>query len=82
MGSHWQSDAIERSAGSAASVEDPALSCPEEIFLSWLLWLPQGSDIRTAAAREVARLDRRAPLPDDLRRLRALLITAADGAAS
>ncbi|SFU12913.1 hypothetical protein [Mesorhizobium sp. YR577] len=82
MGSHWQSGAIERSAGSAASVEDLALSCPEEIFLSWLLWLPQGSDIRTAAAREVARLDRRAPLPDDLRRLRALLITAAEGAAS
>jgi hypothetical protein len=82
MGSHWQSGAIERLGNRAASAEASTLSCPEDIFLSWLLWLPQGSDIRTAAAREVARLDRRAPLPDGLRRLRALLITAADGAAS
>ncbi|RJG46903.1 hypothetical protein [Mesorhizobium sp. DCY119] len=81
MGSHWQSGAIERPAGSAASVEDPALSCPEDIFLSWLLWLPQGSDIRTAAAREVARLDRRAPLPDGLRRLRGMFMLAANGSA-
>jgi hypothetical protein len=54
------------------------LPSPEDIFLSWLLWLPDDADVPSAAADEVARLDRHAPLEPGAKRLRDLLLSAAD----
>lgn len=82
MSSHWQSGAIARPADAAASSEDPTLPRPEDIFLAWLMGLPQGADVRMAAAREVARLDRYAQLSAGPGRLRELLLAAADGSAA
>jgi hypothetical protein len=50
---------------------------PREVFLAWLLWLPQGADVAEAARREVARLDRAEPLPPEVAALRLLLVEAA-----
>lgn len=57
----------------------PPLPPPEQVFLDWLLWLPAGADIEAAARREIARLDRRLPLADGARRLRALFQTLIAG---
>src|SRR3546814_12435078 len=42
---------------------------PEDVFLAWLCSLPAGADIAAAARREVARIERRAPLRPELQRL-------------
>jgi hypothetical protein len=52
----------------------PPLPPPEQVFLDWLLWLPADADIEAAARREIARLERRMPLADGTRRLRALFL--------
>jgi len=57
-------------------VEIGRLPSPEEIFLCWLLDLPDGADIRAAAAQEIARLDRHRPLASGPKRLRALFESA------
>lgn len=51
---------------------------PEDVFLLWLLRLPEGADIVEAARDEIARLDRLAPLPPGPARLRALMAEAAE----
>ena len=53
---------------------------PESIYLAWLLHLPEGTDTRSAARREIARLDRAVETGlSDRRteRLRALMIETA-----
>lgn len=50
---------------------------PEDVFLAWLLALPDGADAAEAARREIARLDRAAPLAPGLERLRQLMIELA-----
>src|SRR3546814_4660586 len=47
---------------------------PEDVFLAWLCSLPEGADIAAAARREVARIERRAPLRPELQRLRDLFL--------
>jgi hypothetical protein len=50
---------------------------PKEIFLAWLLGLPDGVDASEAAAAEIARLDRtRLPSPQ-CDKLRELFVEAA-----
>jgi hypothetical protein len=57
------------------------LASPEDIFLAWLLSLPDGVDPSDAAAAEIVRLDR-APLRSPRRkRLRELFVAAAKSAA-
>ena len=50
---------------------------PEDVFLFWLLLLPEGTDIAEAARDEIARLDRAAPLPPGPARLRELMAQTA-----
>ena len=63
----------------AASSERCSLPSPEDVFIAWLLWLPDGVDLQEAALREVARLDRRPALPPGAERLRDLLLAVARG---
>jgi hypothetical protein len=65
-----------RSAGRGASVPLPS---PEKVFADWLLWLPQGVDVRAAAREQIARIDRHGSAHPDVRFLRTLLVAAADG---
>lgn len=48
----------------------------EDVFLAWLLHLPDGTDLAEAARREIDRLDEAAPLPHEPRRLRSLFVEA------
>lgn len=50
---------------------------PEDVFLAWLLALPDDADTAEAARREIARLDRATPLGAGPERLRALMIELA-----
>ncbi len=50
------------------------LPSPESIILAWGLWLPDGTDIAAAARREVARIERKAPLCPNLVQLRNLFL--------
>lgn len=52
------------------------LASPEEIFLAWLLSLPDGVDASCAAAAEIARLDRARSVRG--KRLRQLFVAAAE----
>lgn len=45
---------------------------PEDVFLVWLLGLPDGTDPAEAARREIARIDAAGPADGRLHRLRAL----------
>ncbi|MDP3896068.1 MAG: hypothetical protein Q8Q62_05285 [Mesorhizobium sp.] len=74
-----QMGGVEREQGVAPSV--PAYCAPEEVFLAWLLWLPEGADMATAARREIARIDRVDNPADPLVRLRTLLAGVARGLA-
>ena len=62
-----------RKAESALRSELPQ---PEDVFLAWRLWLPEGTDVAAAARREVARLERHTPLRPELKRLRDLFLEA------
>jgi hypothetical protein len=53
---------------------------PEEIFLTWLLRLPDGVDASEAAAAEVVRLDQRFLRSLRGKRLRELFVAAAKAA--
>ena len=53
-----------------------ALPSPEDVFLAWTLHLPAGADIATLARREIARIERKAPLRPELARLRDLFLEA------
>ncbi len=54
------------------------LVSPEEIFLAWLLSLPDGVDPSDAAAAEIVRLDRARLRSPRGRRLRELFVAAAE----
>lgn len=60
-------------AGRAAASWPTAQTKPEDVFLAWLLGLPDGTDPAQAARAEIARLDRAAPLAAGPRRLRELM---------
>jgi hypothetical protein len=53
------------------------LASPEEIFLAWLLSLPDDVDATDAAAEEIARLDRDQLRSPEATRLRELFVVAA-----
>ena len=71
--------AVPRQDG-AASPHRRSLPSPEDIFIAWLLWLPDDVDLPEAALQEVARLDRRAASPPGAKRLRDLLLAVSRGA--
>lgn len=54
-----------------------AQASPEEVFLAWLVALPEGVDVAAAARKQITRLDEAAAVSPPLRRLRALLEEAA-----
>ncbi|RCS24853.1 hypothetical protein DUT91_05190 [Phyllobacterium salinisoli] len=47
----------ERQAETIAEKRNTVQQTPEEVFLSWLLWLPKEADMAAAAAEEVRKLD-------------------------
>ena len=51
---------------------------PEDVFLLWLLQLPEGADIAEAARKEIVRLDGAAPLAPGPARLRELMAEAVE----
>lgn len=69
-------------AGRRKSTARERLPLPEDVFLAWLLALPEGMDLAQAARREIARLDAAAPLGPGPARLRGLFIEAATAAAA
>ena len=50
---------------------------PEEVFADWLLSVPHGADLRQAARRQIALIDRRRSLHPDVQVLRVLLAAVA-----
>jgi hypothetical protein len=75
MGSH--AHPADRHRESNRPVRWPtAQSRAEDVFLAWVLGLPDDADIALAAKVEVARLDRSAPLPPGAERLREFLVEA------
>lgn len=54
-----------------------AQASPEEVFLAWLVALPEGVDVAAAARQQITRLDEAVAVSPPLRRLRALLEEAA-----
>jgi hypothetical protein len=54
------------------------LPAPEDVFLAWLLGLPNDADVALAAHHEIARLDAAAPLPAGPKRLRELFFAAVE----
>ena len=70
--------AVPRQDGTATS-QRRSLPSPEDVFIAWLLWLPDGVDLPEAALQEVARLDRRPALPPGAERLRDLLLAVVRG---
>ena len=70
--------AVPRQDG-AASPQRCSLPSPEDVFIAWLLWLPDGVDLPEAALQEVARLDRRPALSPGAERLRDLLLAVVRG---
>lgn len=53
------------------------LAPPEEVFADWLLSVPHGADLRHAARRQIALIDRRRSLHPDVQVLRVLLAAVA-----
>lgn len=54
-----------------------AQASPEEVFLAWLIALPEGEGVAVAARKQIRRLDEATTVSPPLRRLRALLEEAA-----
>lgn len=54
---------------------------PEDIFLAWLLQVPEGVDLAAAAQREVERIDQSRVRGMAVARLRDLFVAAARSAA-
>ena len=55
----------------------PGCLAPEDVFLVWLLDLPDGADLAAAARSEIARIDRSTLRNAKLARLRDLFVEAA-----
>ncbi|MGE0006846.1 MAG: hypothetical protein AB7S92_14785 [Parvibaculaceae bacterium] len=51
---------------------------PEDVLLAWLMHLPPDADVATAAACEIARLDRKEGRSAGIARLRELLLDVID----
>lgn len=81
MGAQWSSAASAGRGASAPFATIDADTAPEDVLISWLLCMPDDADLRQAAADEIARLDRNAPLAPGLERLRAMLGEIAAGPA-
>lgn len=64
---------IDRKAIAAISPLPP----PEEVFADWLLSVPHGADLETAARKQIALIDRSASLHPDLLCLRTMLAAIA-----
>jgi len=47
---------------------------PEEVFVDWLMSVPHGADLATAARRQIELIDRRMPLHPHVQCLRMLLV--------
>jgi len=62
-----------RGEGRPAASWPSSRTSPEDVFLVWLLGLPDGTDPARAALAEIDRLDRAAPLAAGPRRLRELM---------
>lgn len=75
MGSFARPDVLELEAPETRAPASPPLAqaSPEDVFLAWLVGLPEGADVVEAARAQIARLDRAVPLPAQALRLRALL---------
>lgn len=55
----------------------PGCPAPEDVFLVWLLNLPDGADLAAAARSEIARIDRSRLRNAKVARLRDLFVEAA-----
>ena len=77
MASSMHHTATEGREERAAVSWPSAQASPEDVFMIWLLRLPDGTDVAEAARDVIARLDRAAPLAPGPLRLRALLEEAA-----
>lgn len=54
-----------------------SVASPEDTFLAWILWLPEGADIAASARVEIARIDGAGNASASTLRLRALFEQAA-----
>lgn len=77
MGTYMRPDMFKAKAERAPAWPSPKTQ-PEDVFLAWLLELPHGADVKAAAEREVARLNRASASPA-IRRLLELMREAAKG---
>jgi len=77
MGSFRHSDAVRNDSEPAFAAEPSSGVSAEDVFLAWLLWLPEGVDVAVAASVEIERLDRAAPLSPRAARLRELMLQVA-----
>ena len=64
-------------SGQIEPVAVPGRLAPEDVFLVWLLDLPDGADLAAAARREIARIDRSTVRTANVARLRDLFVEAA-----
>lgn len=79
MGSQRQPDALPGRTMFWEPATAKAHPEPEDILIAWLLWLPRDADVAEAAVEQVARMDRKQPLPQGAARLRELLLQLVEG---
>jgi len=68
---------LARRADAATRAKISPLPPPEEVFVDWLLSVPPGADLETAARRQILSIDARGVLHPDVLCLRALLVAVA-----
>jgi hypothetical protein len=56
-----------------------SLEHANEVFAKWLLWVPPGADLKTAAREQIASIDRRGLPHAEVKYLRTLLVAVANG---
>lgn len=71
-------DALDRCEALSPVRSPLAQASPEDIFLAWLVGLPDGTDIAAAARDRIIRLDEAGFSSEPARKLRGLLEQAAD----
>ena len=64
-------------SGRIEPLASPGCPAPEDVFLVWLLDLPDGADLAAAARTEIARIDRSRLRNAKVARLRDLFVEAA-----
>jgi hypothetical protein len=77
MGSSPIHAGLDRSTSPISPRPPLAQASPEQVFLAWLIALPEGEDVAVAARKQIRRLDEATAVSPPLRRLRALLEEAA-----